>query len=249
MLVFTAMKTDHPTWIPVPSPNMYPGRKPGVPVTGLVIHFTAAGSGKGTADYFSKKEVSWVDKGQTKTAKVSASSQIVIDRDGTVYQCTALEDRAWHAGPATKWKGQPLAKGQNANDFTVGIEIANWGKLSDGPPYKTYTGAAFKGQAFVAKDGSVWEAYPEKQIDAVIAAAKVIIAKYPAIKREDVQGHEQIQDNKNDPGPAFPWEKFLDGVFGDDDEETANVLNAFEDDDRKGHYDDEVEMCLVEKKA
>lgn len=235
------MNPDHPTWIPVPSPNFHPGRKPGVPVTGLVIHFTAAGSGKGTADYFAKREYEY----QGKTYKVSASSQIVVDRDGTVYQCTRLEDRAWHAGPATKWKGQPI-KG-NANDFTIGIEIANWGKLSEGPPYKTYMGTPFKGATFVAKDGSVWEAYPEKQIEAVIKAAKIIVSKYPAIKREDVQGHEQIQGNKSDPGPAFPWEKFLDGVFGDDDEETKDALLVADDDDRRGHYDEKEEMCLVEK--
>jgi N-acetylmuramoyl-L-alanine amidase len=146
---------------------MWPGRKG--PVTGLVMHFTAAGSGKGTADYFAKKEVSWQEGGETKTAKVQASAHIVVDRDGTVYQCVSVEDRAWHAGPATKWKGQPI-KG-NANDFTVGIEIANWGKLESKDGYVNYLGKPFKGMTHIALDGSVWEAYPEAQIQAVIAAA------------------------------------------------------------------------------
>jgi hypothetical protein len=35
----------------------------------------------------------------------------------------------------------------------------------------------------------------------------------------------------------------LDEVFGDDDVE---ALNAAEDDDRSGHYDETAEMCLVE---
>ncbi len=79
------MTPDFPSWLPVPSPNMRSGR-PG-PVTGVVVHFTAAGSGKGTAEYFAKTEVSWQENGETKTAKVQASAHLVVDRDGTVYQC------------------------------------------------------------------------------------------------------------------------------------------------------------------
>jgi N-acetylmuramoyl-L-alanine amidase len=227
---------------------MHPGRKPQHPVSGLVLHFTAAGSGKGTADYFSKREVSWTDKatGQPKTAKVSASAHLTIDRDGTVYQSVSFADRAWHAGPATLWKGKPTPT--NVNDFSIGIEIANWGKLSEGPPYKTYTGTAFKGTPFVAKDGSVWEAYPEAQVLAVIQATKVIIAKFSAITRDNVTGHENIQSNKNDPGPGWPWERFLDAVFGDDDEQAAS-LDAAEDDDRAGFYDEKAEMCLDPNQA
>lgn len=254
---FTGMTftPDHPGWLVVPSPNSYAGRKPGSEVCGIVMHFTAAGSGKGTADYFSKKEVSWKEKivddqGKTvtvtKTAKVSASSHLVIDRDGTVYQCVRFADRAWHAGPATKWRGESLAKSCNVNDFTIGIEIANWGRLVNG---RTYTNKAFTGALFSASDGTEWEAYPDAQIAAVIAVTKVICAKYPVITRADIQGHEQIQSNKSDPGPAFPWTRVLDGVFGDDDDDdTVESLNAIEDDDRRGYYDDDAEMCLVEPK-
>jgi N-acetyl-anhydromuramyl-L-alanine amidase AmpD len=193
------------------------------------MHFTAAGSGRATAEYFAKREVSWQEGGVTKTAKVSASSHQVIDRDGTCYQCVAMADTAWHAGPATTWQGKPIRG--NANDFTVGIEIANWGELKASPAggYVNYLGKAFKGQVFTAADGSVWEAYPEPQILAVIGVVKVIVNKYPGIGRGDVLGHEQIQGNKRDPGPAFPWERVLDEVFGDDD---IDALNAAVDDDR-----------------
>ena len=242
------MKLDHPTWLSVPSPNVTPGRK--VPVSGMVIHFTAAGSGKNTASYFSKKEVSWKDKttGQMKTAKVSASSHVVIDRDGAVYQCVAGVDRAWHAGPSKLWKGKPLGPKQNVNDWTIGIEIANWGQLTQGPGiFKNYLGQEYKGPTpFRAKDGTFWEPYAEAQILATIAAAKVYVALYPAITRDNVLGHQDVDPKRKvDPGPAWPMERFLDNVFGDDEEQAA-MLDEAEDDDRAGvFYDDELEMCLL----
>jgi N-acetylmuramoyl-L-alanine amidase len=243
------MKLDHPSWIAVPSPNFRAGRK--MIVKGMIIHFTAAGSGKNTASYFSKVEVSWKDKatGQMKTAKVSASSHVVIDRDGTVYQCVAGADRAWHAGDGIKWQGQPLTKGQNVNDWTIGIEIANWGKLSQGPGvFKNYLGQEYKGPApYRHKDGTFWEPYTEAQIVATIAAAKHYVSMYPTITRENVLGHQDVSPHRKiDPGPAWPMERFLDAVFGDDDEQAA-VLDEAEDDDRAGEfYDDDAEMCMVD---
>lgn len=244
------MKLDHPSWLAIPSPNFSSGRKANFPVAGLVMHFTAAGSGKGSADYFSKKEVSWVEGGVTKTAKVSAASHLVIDRDGTVYQCVSFADRAWHAGPAQLWNGKPTPT--NVNDFTIGIEIANWGKLdklAEGS-FVNYLKKPYKGPPpFIDAKGVAWEPYPNTQINAVIAATKVIVSQFPAITRAQVTGHENIQSNKSDPGPAFPWERVLDEVYGDDDEAAA-LLNAAEDDDRAGVFMDEKnEMCLDPNQA
>lgn len=241
-----------PSWISIPSPNFRPGRKPDAPISGMVIHYTAAGSGKGSADYFSKKEVSWKEGDVVKTAKVSASAHLVIDRDGTIYQCVDLGDRAWHAGPATLWQGKPLKPGQNVNDWTIGIEIANWGQLNPPHPaghtFTNYTGKPYKGPAAYVHTGAgtetYWEPYPEAQVIAVIKACKLLVSLYPAITRENVLGHQDVQPvNKIDPGPAWPMERFLDEVFGDDD---VDVLNAAEDDDRSGHYDEAAEMCLIE---
>lgn len=224
---------------------MWTGRKPNWPISGLVIHFTAAGSGRGTADYFSKKQVTWTENGQQKTAVVQASAHLVIDRDGTTYQCVNFADRAWHAGPATLWNGKPIKT--NANDFTIGIEIANWGQVTMLPNggYQTYLKTPFKGTPFHrASDNTWWEQYPEAQVNAVIQATKIIVAKFPAITRDQVTGHENIQSNKRDPGPAWPWQHFLDAVYGDHEEHAA-LLNATEDDDRAGIYIDEKnEMCL-----
>lgn len=245
-------KPEHPGWLVVPSPNFHPGRKPGVPVTGIVLHFTAAGSGRRTAEYFAKREVSWREGEVTKTAKVSASAHVVIDRDGTVYQCVSLGSRAWHAGPSTHWQGQPLNKGQNVNDWTVGIEIANWGQVTRTPGvyagYLNYLKRPYQGPApFVAADGTYWEPYPEAQLAAVERVCKVLLHMFPAITRENVLGHSDVDPKRKvDPGPAWPSTVFLDELFGSAAEQ-ADELNALEDDDRAGYYDEAEEMCLVQK--
>lgn len=240
------MKADFPTWLPIPSPNMWSGRKHDWPVSGLVLHFTAAGSGLGSANYFAKTEVSWTEGGEKKTAKVQASAHLVVDRDGTTFQCVRFADRAWHAGPATLWKGKPIKT--NANDFTIGIEIANWGQLvaTDDGKFLNYLHKPYTGPPPFHRisDNSFWEPYPEAQFNAVVAAARVIVSQFPAITRDEVTGHEDIQLNKRDPGPAWPWHRFLDAVFGDPEEHAA-LLNAATDDDRAGvYYDEKNQMCL-----
>jgi N-acetyl-anhydromuramyl-L-alanine amidase AmpD len=250
---------DFPTWLPVPSPNIFAGRKPDKPISGIVLHFTAAGSGRATAEYFAKVSYEY----QGKTYKVGASAHNVIDRDGANYQCVNFADRAWHAGPATLWKGRKVDTNvENVNDWTIGIEIANWGQLkrdASGHGFLTYldkpllSGKPGQVQGVPAtspraKDGTWWEMYPDLQIDAVIAAMKVIVHKYPNITREDVTGHENIQSNKADPGPFFPWERVLDSVFGEAAGEHHDLLAAQEPEDHSGHYDEQAEMCLVQER-
>ena len=50
-----------------------------------------------------------------------------------------------------------------------------------------------------------WEAYPEPQITACIATARLLVARYHL---DDLVGHDDIApDRKNDPGPAFPMQR------------------------------------------
>ena len=195
---------EHPGWIAIPSPNISsPLPKK---ATGIVIHYTAAGSGKGSAEYFSKTEVKFKDKsGAVKTQKVGVSAHFVIDRDGTVYQCVSLKDKAWHAG-VSQWPNG--TKQKNCNDFTIGIELANWGILTKKPDgiFATYTGAAFKGEV-VEAGGKAWEKYPDAMISSLQAVLAVISEKTGIeINAVNVVGHEHISPGrKTDPGAAFPW--------------------------------------------
>ncbi len=122
----------------------------------LVMHFTASGNtGENDAKYF-----------QNPAAK--ASAHIVVDRDGTITQCVPFNVKAWHAGVST-WRGK-----SNCNDYSIGIEIDNWGiltKREDGG-YRSWTGQSLSPDLVLhaknklGNDG-YWEIYPEEQLKAL----------------------------------------------------------------------------------
>lgn len=243
----------------IPSPNKYAGRD-GHEVSGVVWHYTAAGSGKATARYFSKRVVEWTDKetGEKKTAKVGASAHDIICRDGLVISCVPYQDRAWHAGPASRWKGRELARGENVNNWTIGIELANWGPLERrGGKFYNYLGGEISDDiVMMSADGTFWEKYPEAQLSAAVAVLNKIRSTYPAIKPEDNCGHSDIQDNKRDPGPAFPLAQILRQSYqntamaierADEESDDDGEAHWREPEDRSSHYDQDLEMCVSEE--
>jgi N-acetylmuramoyl-L-alanine amidase len=148
----------------------------------LVIHFTSGASAESSIEFWRSPEA----KG--------ACAHIVIDRDGTVYQCRPFNQTCGHAG-VSKWKGFA-----GLNSCSIGIELANagdneklaakWGK--SGVTAKHKNGGDLK----------KWEGYPLAQLAACEAVSKALVARY---KLDDVIGHEDIAPSrKNDPGPAFP---------------------------------------------
>lgn len=155
----------------------------------LVIHFTAGMSAESSIDW-------WRNPG----AK-GASAHIIIDRDGTVIQCRALDKTCGHAG-VSKWRGR-----SGCNAFSVGIELANAGDSVDGNPPKAFHKYPLVAGAIEAKHKNggpltAWERYPQPQLDSCFAVAKAIVDRY---KMSDVVGHEDVAPaRKNDPGPAFP---------------------------------------------
>ncbi|MDP3052306.1 MAG: N-acetylmuramoyl-L-alanine amidase, partial [bacterium] len=101
------MEENKTKWEFTISPNCWPGRK--MPCTVLVYHYTAGGLIDQTIKYFQQAG--------------GVSAHFVIERDGKVIQMIKLEDRAWHAG-VSEWKGI-----KEVNQFSIGIEICNWGPL------------------------------------------------------------------------------------------------------------------------
>lgn len=148
----------------------------------LVLHYTASGGedGKGDADYLSR-------------ASSRASAHIVVGRNGSIDQIVPLNKKAWHAGVST-WEGD-----DNVNDYSIGIEIDNWGWLKDG---KSHAGVVVKDVFKGTRSGhNEWEAYPKAQLDSV---EKVIAAICEAYNITDIVGHEDIAPGrKQDPGPAL----------------------------------------------
>lgn len=164
----------------------------------LVLHFTASG-GEGPDDdvnYFMGKAA-------------RSSAHLVIGRNGEVAQIVPFDVRAWHAGKSV-WRGR-----SNCNDFSIGIEIDNWGplkKTQDGK-FRSWTGHAVEPDRVTEMrhkhhtDMSFWETFPEKQLQAVREASVAILAAYPTIG--EIVGHDDIAPGRKvDPGPAFPMRSF-----------------------------------------
>ncbi len=100
-----------------------------------------------------------------------------VDEGGQVTWLVEEGRRAWHAGRAA-WAGET-----DINSRSVGIEIVN------------------PGHEFG------YRAFPEPQIDAVIALSREILSRHP-IPRERVLAHSDVApDRKEDPGELFPWDR------------------------------------------
>lgn len=253
------MLPEHPSWVAVPSPNFRAGRP--TPVKGIVVHYTAAGAAKSSADYFSRKTIEVKDaKGRKTQRAVNASAHFVIERDGTVYQCVHLGDRAWHAGDGWLWKGAPKPAGSNVNDFTVGIELANWGPLTQTPTGpKTYVGRPYVGpQPFVDAKGGLWEPFPAAQMAACALVVQEVVRLFPSIQAADILAHSDVSPRrKQDTGPAFDLAQLRFMAFQPvvpviaahkepltDSAEVIEALAQLSDSDREGFYDHDAEMCL-----
>ncbi|MFC1720946.1 N-acetylmuramoyl-L-alanine amidase [Patescibacteria group bacterium] len=183
------------SWEYKESPNKRIGRKK--PCTVLVMHYTAGGNTNQIIKYFQQPD--------------GVSAHFVVGRDGRVVQMVKLEDVAWHAGNSV-WKGEKWV-----NYFSVGIEISNWGPLKKkGETYYCWPNnynTILNKEVFEDDSGNFWEAYPSKQINAVIELCKSILEIIPEITLENVVGHEHISPGrKTDPGPAFPWDKVKKGL-------------------------------------
>lgn len=103
------------------------------------------------------------------------SAHYLVEEDGRVYRLVDEDARAWHAGVAF-WAGEP-----NVNARAIGIELVNGGHDFGLP------------------------AFPDAQIDALIALLTDILARR-AISPIRVVGHSDVApDRKTDPGERFPW--------------------------------------------
>lgn len=101
----------------------------------------------------------------------------LVDEDGRIVRLVEESRRAWHAGLSC-WKGAT-----DINARSVGIEIVN------------------PGHEFGYRD------FPDRQIDAVIALARDILARHP-IPPQRVLAHSDVAPaRKTDPGERFPWER------------------------------------------
>jgi N-acetylmuramoyl-L-alanine amidase len=177
----------------------------------IVIHYTAGNS--------LASSVSWLKNPQAK-----ASAHTVVGKTGDIVQLVPFNIKAWHAG-RSHWKGR-----SGMNHYSIGIEIDNAGlleKRADGY-YTHFSKRIDNSQVVLArhKNGTeeqAWEAFTEKQIEAVELICLSIKEQYPII---DIVGHDDISPGRKiDPGPAFPLESLRNRVlFGRKDDQQDDQI-------------------------
>jgi len=208
-----------------PSPNQEYTRY-GYPIEMIVLHYTASGSTAGTVSWFMNPDS-------------EVSVHYVVGRDGEIAQVVKDEFRAHHAGQGPL-PGQSEEVGEKRrlrnrtiqpNSRSVGIEIVNWGPLEKRDnKYYTWMGNECPGEV-VYKGGRYWQAYTETQlaslINLVVHLCKKhnVPAQYPPLGPgtfdpeaenlatfKGILGHSALDDQKQDPGPHFDWDRLLAGV-------------------------------------
>lgn len=112
------------------------------------------------------------------------SSHYTVDEDGTIYRHVSENHCAFHAG-ISYWAGA-----RDINARSIGIEIVN------------------PGHEFG------YRAFPDIQIEAVIALSKDILSRHPILPQR-VIGHSDVApERKEDPGELFPWKQLAGEGIG-----------------------------------
>lgn len=182
----------------------------------VIIHYTAGSSAKSSAEWL-------------QNPAVKASAHIVIGKKGEIYQLVSFEKIAWHAGESS-YGGRI-----GYNKFSIGIELDNPGfLLQAGNEFVASFGTKYPAneviQAVHRNETAprFWHIYTEAQIQACEEVCMALMKKYPNINQ--ILGHEEIAPGrKQDPGPAFPLDKFRNKVLyanrQDDVDEAKPVFN------------------------
>ena len=166
-----------------------------------------------------------------KNRQAQASAHLIIGQDGRIVQMGRFHERCWHAG-VSEWQGL-----RGLNSYSVGIELVNWGWLSGSAGnWRSWAGTRVADENVVEmahKNEGIrrgWESFAEAQMEKTVEVVRAILSTYH-LKTCDVLGHDDISPaRKQDPGPAFAFERFrslLEGrqETGDTDLENVIVLS------------------------
>jgi N-acetyl-anhydromuramyl-L-alanine amidase AmpD len=148
----------------------------------------------------------------------------LLDTDGTIYQMLDLRERGWHA---TK-----------ANSRSVGVEIANIGAFPvdkserleawyqqrsvepmtaeavvgevQGQKLRMYDLTARQYEALIRLTAGLCRTLPRIECDYPRSNAALSDAEFNRFR--GILGHYHVQTDKVDPGPAFQWDRVIDGA-------------------------------------
>ena len=156
----------------------------------IVLHYTAGGNAMSSAHYLARNDT-------------SVSAHLVVARSGRVIQLLPFNVRAWHAG-MSEYEGR-----KQLNDFSVGIEIDNAGRLHRrGNSFFSWFNREYPpGEVFTTVENghaAYYHGYTREQIERVAEICALLKARY-LIRR--LLRHSDITVRKTDPGPAFPFDE------------------------------------------
>jgi len=182
----------------------------------VVLHDTASRLNKGSAAAYLADN----------TRKVSV--HFVIERDGHLVQQVPLDRRANHAG-RSNYHGRT-----GCNDFSIGIELVNPGRLSE---HSEDRARAWYGETFAIEEfgiewrrtpqhgNGLWMPYTPEQIETLIALLETLFEQVPTLKA--ITTHWYISPGrKSDTNPLFPLESVRSRIFGREDPEQAEAEAA-----------------------
>jgi N-acetylmuramoyl-L-alanine amidase len=164
------------------------------------------------------------------------SVHFVIERDGEVIQLVPTDRRAAHAGQSA------FNGAQGCNDFSIGIEIVNPGRMTRvaDTVARTWWGEVFSTEHAAIEDVTtpehgqgLWMRYTEEQVAAVLSLLEVLFRDIPTLT--DITTHWYISPGRKvDTNPLFPLEHVHARILGRDDPadtEAAAFSDPSPDDD------------------
>ena len=127
----------------------------------IVMHYTGGGDARSSALYLADPAT-------------KASAHVVVARDGQVFQLVPFNTRAWHAGVSA------LEGRTNVNAFSIGIELANAGRLTRRDDrWFTWFGTEIPSSevcVVVGKEGiTYWHAYTPLQLRVAARICQLLV--------------------------------------------------------------------------
>ena len=172
----------------------------------------------------------------------NASAHLVVHRDGHVTQMAPFNVKTWHAGRSS------LDGRAGVNNFSVGIEIVNPGKLTPlgSGHYQAWFGTVFSSSDYTILEKSTsehgfggWMAYTPEQLATVEQICVALFRKYNLTW---IWPHWKVSPGRKvDTNPLFPLQHIQSKIMGRrDDEESFGIMVANTNQRRWPSYQDNV---------
>ena len=156
----------------------------------IVLHATDGANAMSAAQYLARNDT-------------SVSAHVVVARSGQVIQLLPFNVRAWHAG-ISEYEGR-----RQFNDFSIGIEIDNAGRLHrrENRFFSWFNKEYPLDEVFTTVENghaAYYHRYTRVQVGQVAEICVLLKSRYLI---RWLLRHSDITIRKSDPGPAFPFDE------------------------------------------